>query len=197
MKKHKGEPINSTMKKENQENLTDDKTEAQANAVNVDEAALPDAETAEQDELAKLEAELTQTKDKYLRIYSEFENYKKRVARDRIDFIVNAAADTMLSILPVIDDMERAIKATTDAKDVEALKEGARLVYQKMKSVTENRGLKAMESVGKPFDPDLHDAIANIPAPKDDMKGKVVEEIEKGYYLNDKVIRHAKVVVGN
>jgi molecular chaperone GrpE len=92
----------------------------------------------------------------------------------------------------VIDDMERALKAM-DEKE----REGIQLVYQKLKSISEGKGLKAMESVGKPFDPELHDAITNMPAPSDDMKGKVIEEIEKGYYLFDKVIRHAKVIVGN
>jgi molecular chaperone GrpE len=103
----------------------------------------------------------------------------------------------MHAVLPVLDDMERAIKASKDVKDIDAVKAGVQLVYQKMKAMTESKGLKAMESVGKPFDPELHDAITNMPAPSEDMKGKVLEEIEKGYYLYDKVIRHAKVIVGN
>src|SRR4029079_11616623 len=110
-----------------------------------------------------------------------FENYKKRVNRDRVDLVKNAGADAMLSILPVIDDMERAIKAVSEAKDVAAVKSGIQLVYQKMKTITETKGLKAMESVGKTFDPELYDAIANMPAPNEAMKGKVIEEIEKGY----------------
>ena len=158
---------------------------------------LPDAEQQEAGDLAKLELELSVAKDKYLRLYSDFDNYKKRINRERIDLIKSAGQDVMISILPMLDDMERAIKAMSDAKNVEAVKEGIQLVYQKMKSITEGNGLKPMETIGKDFDVDLHDAIANVPAPDDSMKGKVVDEIEKGYYLNDKVIRHAKVIVGN
>ncbi len=162
-----------------------------------EDAALPDAESAEKAAVAKLEAELSETKDKYLRLYSDFENYKKRMVRERMELLKSAGADVMLSILPVIDDMERAVKAATESNDAKAVKEGVQLVYQKMKTITESKGLKAMESVGQPFDADLHDAISNMPAPSEAMKGKVIDEIEKGYYLNDKVIRHAKVIVGN
>ena len=158
---------------------------------------LPDAESSESGELEKLEFQVSEAKDKYLRLYSDFENYKKRVNRERIDMVKTAGQDIMASILPMLDDMERAIKAMAEAKDVNAVKEGIELVYQKMKSITEGKGLKAMDAVGKDFDADLHDAIANVPVNDQKQKGKVIEEIEKGYYLNDKVIRHAKVVVGN
>lgn len=158
---------------------------------------LPDAETAESGDIEKLEYELSEVKDKYLRLYSDFDNYKKRVNREKIDLIKSAGQDIMASILPMLDDMERAIKAMNDAKDVNAVKEGVQLVFQKMKSITEGKGLKAMETIGKEFDADLHDAIANVPVKDEKQKGKVIEEIEKGYYLNDKVLRHAKVIVGN
>jgi molecular chaperone GrpE len=158
---------------------------------------LPDAEHAEAGEIAKLELQVSEAKDKYLRLYSDFDNYKKRVTRERIDLIKSAGQDVMTSILPMLDDMERAIKAMNETKDIEAVKEGIQLVYQKMKSITEGNGLKAMETVGRDFDSDLHDAIANVPVKDEAQKGKVIEEIEKGYYLNDKVIRHAKVIVGN
>lgn len=158
---------------------------------------LPDAETAEADPVARLEADLTEAEQKYLRLYADFENYKKRIARDRIQLIQSASAETMEALLPVLDDMERALKAMNEAKEVDALKEGLNLVYQKMKNVTESRGLKPMETLGKPFDSDLHDAITNIPAPSEELKGKVVEEVQKGYYLYDKVLRHAKVIVGS
>jgi molecular chaperone GrpE len=183
------------MKKNEEENpIIDGQGEEnrEAETMNQNEAALPDAEQAEADPTAKLEAQLSEAKDKYLRLYSDFENYKKRINRDRIELIKTAGSDILISILPVIDDMERALKAMNETE-----KEGVQLVYQKMKSITEAKGLKAMESVGKPFDPELHDAITNMPAPSEDMKGKVIEEIEKGYYLFDKVIRHAKVIVGN
>jgi molecular chaperone GrpE len=181
-------------KNENEEPEVDgqDMENPEAEAMNKNEPALPDAEIEESDPKAKLEAELSEAKDKYLRLYSDFENYKKRINRDRIELIKTAGSDMLLSVLPVIDDMERALKAMNENE-----REGIQLVYQKLKSIIESKGLKLMESVGKPFDADLHDAITNMPAPSEDMKGKVIEEIEKGYYLYDKVIRHAKVIVGN
>ncbi len=159
--------------------------------------ALPDAEEAESDPLVKMEVELSEYKDKYLRLYSEFDNYKKRVSRERGELLKFATIDTYLIFLPVIDDFERAQKSLDEAKDVEAVRHGMQLIYQKLKSVTESKGLKPMNSVGTDFDPELHDAISNMPAPSEKMKGKVIDEIEKGYLLNDKVIRHAKVIVGN
>lgn len=161
-----------------------------------EEQSLPDAEKSEGSAEAKLELELSMSRDQYLRLYSDFENYKKRIARERIELSKMAGADIFLSILPVMDDMERAIKAMNETAASDAIKEGLNLIYQKLKATTEAKGLKAMDSIGKTFDADLHDAITNIPASTEDMKGKVVDEIEKGYYLNDKVIRHAKVVVG-
>ena len=166
-----------------------------SNAVSAE--GLPDAETAESGDIEKLEYELSEAKDKYLRLYSDFDNYKKRINREKIDLIKSAGQDIMASILPMLDDMERAIKAMNDAKDINAVKEGVQLVFQKMKSITEGKGLKAMETIGTTFDADLHDAIANVAVKDEKQKGKVIEEIEKGYYLNDKVLRHAKVIVGN
>ena len=163
---------------------------------NMQNEELPDASVEETDSIAQLELQLSEAKDKYLRLYSDFDNYKKRINRERIDLIKSASQDVMAAILPMLDDMERAIKAMDNAKDVNAVKEGVQLVYQKMKTITEGKGLKAMETTGKDFDADLHDAIANVPV-DEKQKGKVIEEVEKGYYLNDKVIRHAKVVVGN
>ena len=184
-KDHKGDMDNTA---EN-ENLTDESTPM--------EAALPDANVEETDPIAKLEAELTESRDKYLYMYSEFENYKRRVSRDRIEQSKLAGSDVFLAILPILDDMERAIKSFESTSDVEAIKAGINLIYSKLKSTTESKGLKPMDATGKPFDADLHDAITNIPAPSPDLKGKVIDEVEKGYFLNDKVIRHAKVVVGN
>ncbi|HNP47637.1 MAG TPA: nucleotide exchange factor GrpE [Bacteroidia bacterium] len=162
-----------------------------------EEAALPDAEKEESDPVAKLEAELSETKDRLLRLFSEFDNYKKRVAREKVEQMKMAGSEIFLSIIPVIDDFERALKSIPEDPQTESIKAGIQLIYNKIKSTTEAKGLKAMESIGKIFDADLHDAITNVPAPSEDMKGKVIDEIEKGYYLNDKVIRHAKVIVGN
>ena len=174
------------------ENMTTENTQN-----NQDEEALPDSTIEEVDPIAKLEAELTESRDKYLYMYSEFENYKRRVSRDRIEQSKLAGSDVFLTILPIIDDMERAIKSSENTTDVEAIKEGIKLIFSKLKSSTESKGLMPMNATGKDFNPDLHDAITNVPAPSEDMKGKVIDEVEKGYFLNDKVLRHAKVVVGN
>ncbi len=144
--------------------------------------------------IGKLEAEISEEKDKLLRLLAEFENYKKRNLRERADLIKTAGEDIIASILPVLDDFDRALKNTGSVDP--AIKEGMQLIHQKLKLTLELRGLSVMESVGKPFDTDLHDAITNIPVP-DQQKGIVMDEAEKGYYLNGKVIRHAKVIVGN
>ena len=159
--------------------------------------SLPDASIEVADTLSKLEADLTIANDKYLRLYSEFENYKRRISKDRIEQSKMAGADIFLSFLPIIDDLERALKSIEDTKDNKSAKEGVKLIYTKIKNIASSKGLKEMDAVGKLFDPEIHDAIANVPAPSEHLKGKVIEETEKGYFLNDKVIRHAKVIVGN
>jgi molecular chaperone GrpE len=148
------------------------------------------------DTAALKEAEMAALNDKYLRLYSEFENYKKRSSKDRQDQARNAAADVFLSFIPIIDDLERALKSAEDAKDLKSFKDGIKLIYSKMQSLTSAKGLKPMEASGQSFDPELHDAVANVPVDDESKKGKVIEEIEKGYFLNDKVLRYAKVIVG-
>jgi len=143
-----------------------------------------------EDAVAKLEENLALEKDKLLRLFAEFENYKKRNFKERIELLKSAGEEMIMAILPVIDDFERAAKANP-------LPEGIDLIYNKLINILSQKGLKAMESKGKPFDADLHDAIAKVPVEDEAMKNKVVDEIEKGYYLNDKVIRHAKVIFGN
>lgn len=144
-----------------------------------------------------LKEELAIANDKYLRLYSDFENYKKRMMRERVDLIKNASADVIASLLPVLDDLERALKAMDNkATNVEAVKEGVILIQTKLKNQLSQYGLQALESVNKPFDTDLHEAITNLPVEDESKKGIVIDEIEKGYMLNDKVLRHAKVVVG-
>jgi molecular chaperone GrpE len=164
--------------------------------LNEQQESLPDGEVEVKDPVSKLEADLTTANDKYLRLYSDFENYKRRVAKDRIEQTKMASADIFLSLLPVVDDLERAIKSAENSSD-QSFVDGIKLIFSKIKNITAAKGLKEMDAVGKPFDPELHDAIANIPAPSEKLKGMVVEETEKGYYLNDRVIRHAKVIVGN
>ena len=153
-------------------------------------------ETIEVSEAEKLKAEIAEAKDKYVRLYAEFDNFKRRTSKERIDLLQSAGKDIIVELLPVLDDFERASKAMESATEVEPVKEGVSLIYNKLKNTLQQKGLKEMVSAGTGFDPDLHEAITNIPAPSDDLKGKVVDELEKGYYLNDKVIRFAKVVVG-
>jgi len=147
-------------------------------------------------EVDKLTAELAEAKDKYLRLYSEFDNFRKRTAKEKIDIILNASESLMRDLLPVVDDFQRAKEAMDKTEDVNALREGTDLIYQKLYKVLENKGLKAIEAKDQPFDVDLHESVTQFPA-GDDKKGIVVEELEKGYFLNEKVLRYAKVVVGN
>jgi molecular chaperone GrpE len=137
--------------------------------------------------------------DKYLRLYSEFDNYRKRTLKERIEFSKTASEDIILSLLPVLDDIERALKSTLETADgMEVVpKEGLQLIYKKFNGLLAQKGLEPISSMGELFDVDYHDAITNIPSPSPDMKGKVVDEVEKGYKLNGKVIRYSKVVVGN
>lgn len=145
----------------------------------------------------QLKAQLEESKDQYIRLMAEFENFKKRTRTERIELIKTANADTLKSMLSVLDDFDRAQKALESSTDIDAIKEGLNLVHHKLKSTLMSNGLKEMEStIGKAFDTDLHEAVTNIPAATEDMKGKVVDELEKGYLLNEKVIRFAKVVVG-
>jgi len=165
-------------------------------------AETEEAETEEKEEntleakVEELQTALDEQKDKYLRLFADFDNYKKRTAKERLELLLTAGKDVFLTMLPTLDDIERAIISSESAKDIEAVKEGFVLVKNKMKSTLQQKGLKAMESIGKEFNPDEHEAITKIPAPSEDMKGKVIDEIEKGYTLNDKIIRYAKVVVG-
>jgi len=143
-----------------------------------------------------LKEELALANDKYLRLYAEFDNFRRRTTKERIELLQTAGKEIIVSLIPVLDDFERAGKAMETSTDVNAVKEGVTLIQNKLTNILNQKGLKPMESIGMPFDADLHEAITNIPAPTDDMKGKVVDEMEKGYYLNDNVIRFAKVIVG-
>ncbi len=148
------------------------------------------------DEIIELKQEIGELKDKYLRLFAEFDNYKKRTVREKLDLMQNAAQDTLSSLLPILDDFDRAKLNAEDNSSNESLSEGVLMVYNKLYSTLNAHGLKAMESTSEVFDPELHMALTEVPAPSEEMKGKVVDTIDKGYYLNDKLIRHAKVVVG-
>jgi len=148
------------------------------------------------DEIETLKLEVDEQKDKYLRLFAEFDNFKKRNMKERLELMKSAGKDVMQVILPVLDDFDRAKKVSDDEASEENFSEGINLLYGKIYSVLGNKGLKAMESNGEAFDPELHEAITEIPAPTEEMKGKIIDTVEKGYYLNDKIIRYAKVVVG-
>jgi molecular chaperone GrpE len=163
--------------------------------VTTTETASVDSDNASVNE-RDLEAELKQADDKYLRLYAEFDNYRKRTVNERVELYRTANQDVLVALLPVLDDFERSMKAIENASNLESVKEGVNLVSHKLKSILISKGLKPMEAKGEVFNADLHEAIANIPAPSDDLKGKVVDEVERGYYLGEKVIRYAKVVVG-
>ncbi len=148
-----------------------------------------------EEELEKLKTEVDEQKDKYLRLFAEFDNFKRRSAKERMELIQTAGKDVVVSMLEVMDDCDRAEKQLQTSNDVASIKEGISLVFNKLRSTLNNKGLKAMQSINTEFDVEKHEAITEVPA-ADDMKGKVVDEVEKGYYLNDKIIRFAKVVVG-
>lgn len=152
----------------------------------------------EETETEKLRADLEEAKDKYLRKVAEFENVRRRHAKERIELIQTAGKEVITELLDVLDDCDRAQKQleSGNGDDVDAIKEGVLLVFNKLRNTLQSRGLKAMETLHHEFDPDLHDAITEIPAPTPELQGKVLDEVMKGYQLNDKIIRHAKVVVG-
>ncbi len=151
----------------------------------------PDGEDA----IDKMQAELEEQKDKYLRLFAEFDNFKRRSAKERIELIQTAGKDVIISMLGVMDDCDRAEKQLNESSDIAAQKEGVQLVFNKLRSTLQSRGLTAMESINTEFDVEKHEAITEVEVPEE-KKGKVVDEVEKGYYLNNKIIRFAKVVVG-
>lgn len=153
-------------------------------------------ETQEEDLLAKANKEIEEQKDKYIRLFAEFDNYKKRMAKERIELFKTAGADIIQELLVVLDDIDRGEKVMQDSKDIDAVKQGIVLIKDKLFKTLQQKGLQIMDAKGKQFDADFHEAITEIPAPSKDLVGKVVEEIEKGYLLNEKIIRYAKVVVG-
>ncbi|MFZ4058740.1 MAG: nucleotide exchange factor GrpE [Ferruginibacter sp.] len=149
-----------------------------------------------ENELEKLQAAVDEQKDKYIRLLTEFENFKRRTAKERIDLIQTAGRETITALLDVLDDCDRAEKQFTSSEDIQQVKEGVQLIFNKLRNALTAKGLKAMESIETEFDVEKHEAITEIPAPTEALKDKVIDEVQKGYYLNDKIIRFAKVVVG-
>ena len=146
--------------------------------------------------MEKLQSALDEQKDKYIRLFAEFDNYKRRSAKERIELIQTAGKEVITSLLDVLDDCDRAEKQLQNSDDIDQIKQGIQLVFGKLRNTMQSKGLKAMESIHTDFDVEKHEAITEIPAPTENLKDKVIDEVQKGYYLNDKIIRFAKVVVG-
>jgi molecular chaperone GrpE len=193
-KKDMKEPNGEMAENEAQEGLDQEKLFDfdKANPDTNDEAP----EHKSNNKVTELQSSVNELKDKHLRLLAEFDNYKKRTTRERLDLMSSASREVIMALLPVLDDFDRAKKMADNPAMGEQFSEGVSLVYNRLNSTLQALGLKVMDSTGQPFDPEWHDAITDIPAPTEDLKGKVIDTIEKGYLLNDKIIRHAKVVVG-
>ena len=202
-KNNKHNNMNPKEKENNQEeelktqatpNECDEETVGQE-ASQENEAPLTEEEKLVQ-ELEKANEQIEEQKDKYLRLSAEFDNYRKRTMKEKAELILNGGEKSISSILPIVDDFERALKNMETATDVAAVKEGVELIYNKFMSVLGQNGVKVVETKEQPLDTDYHEAVAVIPAPNEELKGKILDCVQTGYILNDKVIRHAKVVVG-
>jgi molecular chaperone GrpE len=185
------------MAKEEKDKTTDNQQVDNENTTQEAEDATDN--TTGKEELAEtdvLKSEVAELKDKYLRLYSEFDNFRKRTSKEKMDLIKTANEDVVKALLPTLDDFERALKSIGDDENQKSAKEGIENIYHKLFKTLESKGLKPMVTLGAVFDVELHEAITQIPAPSDEQKGKILDEVEKGYYLHDKVIRFAKVVTG-
>ena len=188
--KEKKEKVEETNTITSEEQITEDNLEQEEQQ----EAREEEQEMTPEE---KLQVELAEAKDKYLRLYSEFENFRRRNAKERVDLIKTASSDLISTLLPVIDDFERARQANEKQDDIEAIKEGFGLIHSKLSKALEVKGLKVMETEkGTVFDADLHEAVTQFPVEDEELKGKIIDTVEKGYYLGEKVIRFAKVVIG-
>ena len=183
-----------------EEELQQEETQTEAQNAEVEsqnaEEEQPAKEETPEDKIAALQAELEKSQKEYLFLMAEFDNYRKRTVKEKAELIKNGGEKAMLGLLPVIDDFERAIDAIDKSSDVEGLKEGVDLIYNKFMKDLESQQVKPMESTGTDFDADIYEAVTTFPAPDESMKGKVIDTVQKGYTINEKVLRHAKVVVG-
>jgi molecular chaperone GrpE len=184
-KEQSQQPENMAENKVNQEQV--ENNESEVDSANPGDIAVDDTNDAES---------IQSEKEKYLRLYSEFENFRRRTTKERLEWMQNASKDMIEAVLPVVDDMERALNALKNAGDSTA-SEGMELIFKKLYGILERKGLKPMNAKGEDFNPDLHEAVTQFAAPSPELVGKVIDEVEKGYFLNDKVLRFAKVVVGN
>lgn len=192
------------MSKKNKKNQNDEAKASQENILDEEKAVeQPQEQPANQENkdpetrIAELEAALEHEKKEYMFLYSDFENFRRRTAKEKVDLVKNGTENAMRDLLPVVDDLERALDAINKGGDLDSLKEGVDLIYNKFVKYLESQHVLAMDSTGKDFDADVHEAVTMFPAPDPSMKGKVIDTTIKGYMINDKVLRHAKVVVGS
>lgn len=185
------------LKNEETVNEVEDTVETTENeTVNEENEQEQSVETTPEERIATLEAELEKEKKEYMFLMAEFDNFRKRSLKDKAEIIKNGAESAMRNILPIIDDFDRALQATATSEDVAAVREGVELIYNKFIKYLESNGVKEMITTGEAFDADIHEAVTTFPAPSEDLKGKIIDTVQKGYSINDKVLRHAKVVVG-
>ena len=200
MSKKNKEKIENTEQEDIQNKVeTDQKTEKEVEnkeKMSEKEEEIKVEQVEEISALEEIQAKYDETNDKYIRLSAEFDNYRRRTLKEKMELVKNAGADVLVNILPVMDNFERALASLEAAKDIEALKDGIELIYKNFKDFLTQKGVKEIESMEQVFDTDKHEAITKIKAPKKKLKGKIVDVIEKGYKLNDKVIRYAKVVIG-
>ena len=186
-------PMENKNQEQQEAELKLDETQLEENSEEVGDSA----EENDQSQEEKLTAEVAELKEKYLRLYSDFENFRKRTAKERIDLIKTASEEVLKDLIPVVDDFERATKAAEKEVDTLKIQEGNQLIFHKLVKILESKGLKPMEElIGQPFNPDTQEAITQIPSPSPEFKGAVVDVVEKGYFLGEKVVRFAKVVIG-
>ena len=183
-------------KTEKQDPKTKDKAASGAKKTSAQKKAPQSKKQDGSPKLKELETALEEEKNRYLRLSAEFDNYRKRTLKEKIELTKLAGEEIFLKILPVLDDLDRALKSVQESSDIEAVKEGIHLIYSKFSDYLSQQGVKEIEALHKEFDTDLHEAITKIPAPEKKLKGRVVDIVEKGYTLNDKVIRYSKVVIG-
>ncbi|MDO9254497.1 MAG: nucleotide exchange factor GrpE [Bacteroidales bacterium] len=192
------------MKQKKSTGKSEDKTVFETATDNIAETNAPPA--AEQEQTAAIpklyteeeyQLKVNELNDKYLRLYSEFDNFRKRTLKEKIDLSRTASENIIVDLLPVLDDFDRAIASMASTDNIEAIKEGEQLIHAKMKAIFASKGLQEIKSIGENFDTDFHEAITSIPAPTEDLKNKVVDEVQKGYTLHDKVIRFSKVITGS
>ena len=185
-----------TSKEQEKQNVAQLEKDAQAETMDSRQETEEQQEKSMEDKLAAAETKIAELQDKYLRQVAEFDNYRKRTIKEKAELVLNGAEKTVTAILPVLDDLERALKNMDKMEDVDAVKKGVDLIYQKFVKVLGDQGVKKIDTENADFNTDLHEAIAQVPAPSDEMKGKVIDCVKSGYTLNEKVIRHAQVAVG-